>query len=180
LCVNLGVCIIFSVFICTQGENNVTGKIDPGLFRVYRYAVRSTLHFKIDPLDENVRIKEGYVSFTDTDRGLDVKNVTEILLCNGEFLYVGIEGRNTSYDFEIWITKISSESKQCGFFIPPSMILSLGVGGIFLFVGIVFFVFACFYKRKYRTARGYLHMSDNQMEETPPDDDQTNTSVYNL
>jgi len=145
------------------GLNNITGRLKPREFRALRFEAKSTYDMKIDPSGEqDLYIKQGFVPFSDTDHGQRIDNITHLELCGDQTVYFGIEseGKNSTYHFTVLLSPTTDAG--CGFLIPPSFMMALAVGGIFLFVGILFFLLACIYKNRYRTTKaGYMHMTDN-------------------
>jgi len=142
------------------GLNNITGNIENDQFKNLRFTANSAYDMTIDPSgNQTLYVKKGFVPFSDTDKGDPITSAIHVNVCSDSTIYIGVQAE-AHYLFTIEVT--ASSNTDCGFLIPPSFLMALAVGGIFLFVGILFFILACIYKSKYRaTKAGYMHMTDN-------------------
>jgi len=153
-----------------KGLNNITGTVH-GKLLVYRYDSTASVQLKITPnpkaiSGEMIFMKKGMLSITDNDHGLQISNETVVFLCPRSTMYIGVEG-NSTYFFTIVLTYVQTED-QCNYLISPSFALAAGIGGIFLFVGILFFLLACLYKRRFRASQGYINMTENPSDAASP------------
>jgi len=148
-----------------EGANKINGHIKEKESITYRYSAPSYGNIRVNVSEEQpgiaFHVKKALTASNIKDSQYLIRNLSQTLVCAHDTVYIGVTNNvgETDFSFEVQLQHDKSDESDCGLAIPPSLLVSGGIGAIFLLVGILFLALACVYKRRDKK-RGYVQMSE--------------------